>query len=110
MPDGQTRQGHDEKAHSNAKKGAQEQESSGVALVKAVDVHVAQAARDLEVCETSLHRWIKQHKIDHGPNKAGEVTTAEREEIRQLRSKVRRLEMERAILKKATAFFAKESE
>ena len=81
-----------------------------VRLVLEGDVHVAQAARDLEVCETSLHRWIKQHKIDHGPNKAGEVTTAEREEIRQLRSKVRRLEMERAILKKATAFFAKESE
>ncbi len=81
-----------------------------VRLVLEGDVHVAQAARDLEVCETSLHRWIKRHKIDHGPNKAGEVTTAEREEIRQLRSKVRRLEMERAILKKATAFFAKESE
>ncbi len=45
------------------------------------DVHVAQAARDLDVCETSLHRWIKQHEIDHGPNKAGEVTTAEREEF-----------------------------
>ena len=81
-----------------------------VRLVLEGDVHVAQAARDLEVCETSLHRWIKQHKIDHGPNKTGEVTTAEREEIRQLRAKVRRLEMERAILKKATAFFAKESE
>ena len=81
-----------------------------VRLVLEGDVHVAQAARDLDVCETSLHRWIKQHEIDHGPNKAGEATTAEREEIRQLRSKVRRLEMERAILKKATAFFAKESE
>ena len=81
-----------------------------VRLVLEGDVHVAQAARDLEVCETSLHRWIKQHRIDHWPNQSGEVTTAEREEIRQLRAKVRRLEMERAILKKATAFFAKESE
>ena len=81
-----------------------------VRLVLEGDVHVAQAARDLEVCETSLHRWIKQHKIDHGPNQAGELTTAERDEIRQLRTKVRRLEMERAILKKATAFFAKESQ
>ena len=81
-----------------------------VRLVLEGDVPVAQAARDLDVCETSLHRWIKQHRIDHGPNEAGEVTSAEREEIRQLRAKVRRLEMERAILKKATAFFAKESE
>jgi transposase len=81
-----------------------------VRLVLEGDVHVAQAARDLDVCETSLHRWIKRHKIDHGSNEAGEVTTAERKEIRELRAKVRRLEMERAILKKATAFFAKESE
>ena len=81
-----------------------------VRLVLEGDVHVAQAARDLEICETSLHRWIKQYEIDHGPNKGGEVTSAEREEIRQLRAKVRRLEMERAILKKATVFFAKENE
>ena len=81
-----------------------------VRLVLEGDVSVAEAARDLDVCETSLHRWIKQHRVDHGPNPASDVTTAEREEIRQLRSKVRRLEMERAILKKATAFFAKESE
>ena len=81
-----------------------------IRLVLEGDVSVAEAARDLDVCETSLHRWIKQHKIDHGPNEAGEVTSAEREEIRQLRTKVRRLEMERAILKKATAFFARESE
>ena len=81
-----------------------------VQLVLKGGISVAQAARDLDVCESSLHRWIKEHEIDHGPNERGEVTSAEREEIRHLRTKVRRLEMERAILKKATAFFARESE
>jgi len=81
-----------------------------IRLVREGGVSIAEAARDLDLCESSLHRWIKRHKIDHGPNLAGELTTPEREEIRQLRTKVRRLEMERAILKKATVFFAKESE
>lgn len=84
--------------------------NEAVRLIIEGEVPVAQAARDLDVCEGSLHRWVRQHKVDHGPNEAGEVTSAEREEIRQLRAKVRRLEMERAILKKATAFFARESE
>ena len=81
-----------------------------IRLVLEGGVSIAEAARDLDVCQKSLHRWIKQHKIDHGPNPAGAKKTAERDEIRQLRAKVRQLEMERAILKKATAFFAKESE
>ena len=81
-----------------------------VRLVLDGEISVAQAARDLDVCETSLHRWVQQHEIDQGPKQAGALTTAEREEIRQLRAQVRRLEMERAILKKATVFFAKENE
>ena len=81
-----------------------------VSLVLDGEISVAQAARDLDVCETSLHRWVQQQEIDQGPKQAGDLTTAEREEIRQLRAQVRRLEMERAILKKATVFFAKENE
>lgn len=71
---------------------------------------VAGAARDLGISAGSLHQWIRQHKIDHSPNESGELTTVERKELRKLRAKVRELEMERAILKKATVFFAKESE
>ena len=81
-----------------------------VRLVREGGSSVAGAARDLGISAGSLHQWLKQYDIDHGPNAGGELTTAEREELRKLRSKVRQLEMERAILKKATAFFAKESE
>jgi transposase len=52
---------------------------------------------------------LKQAEIDSGQGPSGALTTAEREELSALRKKVRTLEMEREILKKATAFFAKES-
>ena len=71
---------------------------------------VAQAARDLGIYETSLRRWIKQHEVDQGRGPAGALTTDERAELAKLRRENRQLRMEREILKKATAFFAKENE
>ena len=48
-------------------------------------------------------------EIDFGGGPAGALTTAERDELAALRKRVKTLEMEREILKKATAFFVKES-
>ncbi len=59
--------------------------------------------------ETAVRRWVEQAEIDSGGGRAEALTTAEREELAQLRKRVKTLEMEREILKKATAFFAKES-
>ena len=81
-----------------------------VKLVKEGGVKVARAARDLGICETSLRRWITQFEIDHGEGPAGAMTSREKEELRRLRRENRQLRMEREILKKATAFFAKEDE
>jgi transposase len=47
--------------------------------------------------------------VDAGHGRAGALTTEEREEFTRLRREVRTLRMERDILKKATAFFAKEN-
>ena len=79
-----------------------------VRLVNESGKTIAQLARDLDLHESSIHKWVKQARIDGGGGN-GELTTDEREELRRLRQENRVLKMEREILKKATAFFAKES-
>ena len=70
---------------------------------------IAQVATDLDLTETALREWVKRAAVDAGEGPAGALTTAERDELGELRRRVKRLEMEREILKKAAAFFAKES-
>ena len=83
--------------------------ADAVRRCKAGDRSVSQVARDLNLTETSLRKWVKQADIDAGQGSSEALTTSEREELARLRREVKRLEMEREILKKATAFFAKES-
>jgi transposase len=73
---------------------------SGVAL--------KQVAADPGVSEQTLRNWRRQEDVDAG--RAEGLTSAEREELRALRRQVRRLEQEREILKKAAAFFARETD
>ena len=70
---------------------------------------VAQAARDLDLTESSLRNWVRQAEVNAGRGPAGALTSEEREELGRLRKENKRLRMEREILKKAAAFFAKEN-
>jgi transposase len=69
---------------------------------------IAQVARDLDLTPSALAGWVEQARADRSKGKTG-LTTEERAELVRLRKQVRVLEMERALLKKAAAFFAKES-
>ena len=80
-----------------------------VALTKVGDRSVSEVARDLDLTETALREWVKRAETEAAPA-AGALTAVERDELLRLRKQVKRLEMEREILKKAAAFFARESE
>ena len=70
----------------------------------------SQAARDLDVHENVLRKWVKEFAADPQHAFPGQgVMKPEQAEIERLRREVVRLKAERDILKKATAFFAKES-
>ncbi len=80
-----------------------------VELIRKSGKSVGAVARELDLTETAVRRWVQQAEIDSGEGRGDALTTAEREELAALRKRVKTLEMEREILKKATAFFAKES-
>jgi transposase-like protein len=65
-------------------------------------------AEELGVATETLRAWNKQQAVDAG-EQAG-LTSVEREELRELRRKLLRVEQERDLLKRAVAFFARETE
>jgi len=83
--------------------------AQAVRIVRESGKSVAVVARELDLTETALRSWLRQREIDAGRGPAGALTTEEQEELGRLRRENRTLRMERDILKKATAFFAKEN-
>jgi transposase len=79
-----------------------------VQLLRSSGRKVSEIARDLGVSEQTLRNWAKQTDVDEG--RAHGLTSEDREELGRLRREVRVLREEREILRKAAAFFAKESD
>jgi len=75
-------------------------------LMRSSEKPLAQISRELDVSEQTLRNWRKQEEIDEGEREG--LTTEEREELGRLRRKVKVLEQEKEVLRKATAFFARE--
>jgi transposase len=69
---------------------------------------VGAVARELDLVPSALGQWVKQAQANRSKGRTG-LTLAEREELVRLRKALRIAEEERDILKKATAFFAKQS-
>jgi transposase len=78
-----------------------------VALVRQPGNSVASVARDLDLTETAVRAWVKQAEVDGGDREG--LSTSERDELARLRRENRRLVQDVEILKRATAFFAKET-
>ncbi len=68
---------------------------------------LASVARDLDLTETAVRAWVRQADVDAGDCPG--LTSGEREELARLRKENRVLREERDILKRATAFFARET-
>ena len=66
-------------------------------------------ARDLDLTDSAVRAWVACAQADRTKGKSGGLTTAEREELARLRKENRELRLERDVLKKAAAFFAKEN-
>ena len=87
----------------------EEQKLGAVEHVRSTGKTVYQAAQDLDLTETALRRWMAEAERKARPAMEGELSVQEREELRRLRRENQRLQMERDFLKKAAAYFAKES-
>lgn len=78
-----------------------------VELYRAGGVSMEALAKQLGVASTTIANWIRQARTDDGERPG--ISTADRDELTQLRREIRRLEMENEILKRAAAYFAKEN-
>ncbi|RYF37214.1 MAG: hypothetical protein EOO38_26685 [Cytophagaceae bacterium] len=68
---------------------------------------ISEVSRELELTPSSVNNWVRQAKIDAGDGGSGSTTTVDRNEMTSLRKRLREVEQERDILKKATVWFAK---
>ncbi len=78
-----------------------------VALARQGERPIAEIAKELGIAESCLRNWLKQDQVDRRERDDG-LSSKEREELRELRRRVLRLEQEKEILRKAAAFFARE--
>jgi transposase len=80
-----------------------------VKMIKDQGLTVTQVCQDMNIGETAVRRWVQQYEAEQlGQAGIGKPLTAEQQRIRQLEQENRQLKVDNDILKKATAFFARE--
>ncbi len=80
-----------------------------VQMIKEQGLSIGQICSDLSVGETAVRRWLAQFEAEQlGQAGIGKPLTVEQQRIRQLESEIRQLQSDNDLLKKASAFFARE--
>jgi transposase len=80
-----------------------------VKMIKDPGLSVSQVCRDLNIGDTAVRRWVQQYEAEQlGQAGMGKPLTSEQQRIRQLEQENRQLKIDNDVLKKATAFFARE--
>ena len=80
-----------------------------VKMIQANGLSIAQVCQDMQVGETAVRRWLKQAEAEQlGQAGIGKPLTPEQQRIRQLEAENRQLKSDNELLKKASAFFARE--
>lgn len=80
-----------------------------VRMVREQGLSIAQVCQTMDIGETALRRWLTQYDVELAGGKGiGKPLTPEQIRIRQLEEENRRLKEDNLILKKASAFFARE--
>ena len=92
------------------RKFTKEYKAEVVKVLKESGKSLSEVCRELDLVPSAVSSWARQHDIDTGNGPAGALTTAERQELSQLRKRVRELEKEKAFLGKAAAFFASQKQ
>ena len=77
-----------------------------VAVARRGEIPVKEVAADFDISESTLWRWMQQADVDDGIKDG--LTTAEQDELVQLRRRARRLEQENEILRRAASYFARD--
>lgn len=101
---GQQKQG----SKQNRRSFSDEFKADAVEIVRTSEKPVAQVARELGIGESTLGYWVNRDRVDRGEKEG--VTSEERAELAELRRDNTRLRMERDLLKRAVAFWVKETE
>ena len=78
-------------------------------LIRAGDKSVSAICKDLDLTESTVRRWVKLDQETNGIMTQNSLSETDQQELQRLRAENKRLKTEREILKKATAFFVRES-
>ncbi len=99
--------GEEQQARRTRREFSDEFKRDAVEIVRSSDKPIAEVARELGIYDSTLGNWIKQDETNHGEREG--LTSDERARLSELERENARLRMERELLKRAVAFWVRES-